>query len=171
LGHWSIYEVDDGTHPLDEIWGDQEADRLDEYLEYLSSYEPARLNDREGLLEDLGVMVWDVLYELEEGRKATRDELEYGLDFSCAVPATGKPNTEPTDESSTIPELQSSEHVRYLPEYFKYLEETDSVRLQNRTTLLNDVRVLTWEVFKDLRNRPARQEELEYLLDYALSEA
>jgi len=166
MGHWSIYKVDDGSNPLDEIWGDEEADRTGEYLEYLAGYESKRLENKEGLIEDISVLIWDVLYELEEGRKATRDEIKYGLDFSSES-AIGVPlNTEHADETSTFPEL--SGYTDPLMEYLEYLQETDYDRLQSRAVLLNDFRVLTWETFKNLRNRPARTEELEYLLNLCL---
>lgn len=185
MGHWSIYEDDDGTNPLDEVWGDEESDRVIDYFEYLVAYEPERLKDTEGLIEDIGAIIWDVLYELEEGRKATRDEILYGLGFHLETGrGVAKEDIEkalndlyestiarPVDAGipdETSVEGEIDDYTDSLTEYLEYLQETDNVRLGDRDRLLKDFRALTWEIFQDLRNRQAHPEELEYLLDLCL---
>lgn len=172
MGHWGINEEDPEN---DEIWGDQEADIFSDYLEYLKRTNPERLKDREALIEDLSVLVWEVLYELEEGRAATRAELEYGVDWSfgeCNIEKDGSFLIEKEDdlEENEVDE----EHIKSdwddddshaLHEYLQYLKEMDPERLNDKERLLKDVRLLTWEAFDDLRSRIARDEEIEYIFN------
>lgn len=174
MGHWGINEEDPEN---DEIWGDQEADIFSDYLEYLKRENPERLKDREALIDDLSVLVWEVLYELEEGRAATRAELEYGVDWSfgeCDIAPDGSFALE--DDEDYIEIDPDEEHIESdwddddsheVSGYFKYLKEMDPARLDDKERLLKDVRIITWEAFDDLRSRPARDEEIEYIFNQA----
>lgn len=164
MGHWSIY-TDDEEDPLIECWGDEEADRTAEYLGYLYNYAPERLLDREALIDEILVLIWDVYYELEVGRKATRAEIEYGLDFSLGLAEDNISPKGVPDESSMIPELD--EYPAYLAEYFTYLLETDPLRLLDNQRIQDDTRILTWDIFVGRRHRPATNEELNYLVELA----
>lgn len=165
MGHWGINEDDPKN---DEIWGDREADIADEYFGYLNRTNPERLKDREALIEDISVLVWEVLYDIEEGRAATRAELEYGVDYSL--------RGDDIFVLSHSGEISDEEHIKSdwddddsheISQYFHYLKETNPERLNDRERLLKDVRLLTWESFDDLRSRPARDEEIEYIFNHA----
>lgn len=71
MGHWSIDKAGEDT---DEMWGDSESDITHEYFEYLLITNPHRLLDKENLIEDIKVLVWEIYYELEVGRVVSTRE-------------------------------------------------------------------------------------------------
>lgn len=66
---------------FDNISFDPEYGSVKAYLSYLRETNPERLNDRETLLNDTWLLVWEIFHNLK-GRKATRAELDRILTLS-----------------------------------------------------------------------------------------
>ena len=171
MGYWSI---DESNPECDDVWGDTPTDAVDDYLEYLKITDPLRLQKREVLLKDLKVLVWQEFYDSGSEHGPNRKELEYGLDWcfrECQIAADGTFSKDGVNDDARVP--VNNEHIKSdfdegdfedLIEYFEYLKETEPERLKDKDQLIEDVRILTWENFEDLRGRPAREEELRYIL-------
>lgn len=184
MGHWGIDHDNDES---EDMWGDEESDILDEYIEYLLITDPQRLRNRQQMIEDTKVLIWNVYYEHEIGRTVNQRELEYGLKF-CFGQEDNYLDYH-LKENGSLPELHTPQQTSWIsyaevqseigldPEagritsYLNYLKEMDPERLANRERLVEDTRLLTYDVFHDFKGRPAVREELDFILNASIDHA
>lgn len=182
MGHWGI---DDNDNESEDMWGDQESDILHDYIDYLLITDPQRLRNKQQLVEDTKVLVWNVYYELEVGRIVNQRELEYGIKFCFSQEDDYLAKY--IEENGSLPELhipQSSPRITYeevvneigldpeygrITSYLNYLKEMDPERLNNRNRLIEDIRLLTYDLFHKLKGRPAEHDELIYVLNVSIN--
>lgn len=183
MGHWGIDDNDES----EDMWGDEESDILDDYIEYLLITDPKRLMNREQMIADTKVLIWEVYYEHEIGRTVNRRELEYGVQF-CFMQADDY-LAHYVEQKGSLPELHVPEETPWItyaevqseigldPEtgritsYLNYLKEMEPQRLSDRERLVEDTRLLTYHVFHDFKGRPAFREELDFILNASIDHA
>lgn len=167
VDHWKIND-------WDEEWGYSETDIVKEYVEYLLKTNPDYLKNREKMIEDVSVLIWSIFYHTNKGRIATRNEIEYGIDYSMPDAEEQQRIIDLWYHGDRMPireeHIESSWEDHFsepLGEYLNYLKETNPKRLHDKERLLADMALLNYDLFYSFRYRLPRREELEWVLERA----
>lgn len=165
--HWKIND-------WDEYWGKSETFIVKEYAEFLLKTNPEYLQNREQMIEDVSVLIWSVFYQINMGRVATRNEIEHGINYSMPDEKEQQRIIDLYFDGPQSPakeeHIESSWEEHYsepLGEYLNYLKKTNPQRLEDHDRILEDMRLLNYDLFYTFRHRPARREELEWILERA----
>lgn len=167
LDHWKIND-------WDEEWGNAETDIVKEYAEYLLKTNPDYLKNRDKMIDDISVLIWSIFYHTGKGRVATRNEIEYGIDYSMPDETEQQRVIDLWYHGYKIPAREEhiasswEEHFNEpLGEYLNYLKETNPERLKDKERILEDMALLNYDLFYSFRYRLPRKEELEWVLERA----
>lgn len=154
---------------IGQVWDAEKVDKLDQYLQYLTNYNPQRLEQQDVLLNDLRVLSWRFFHQLDPHRKATKDELSIALWMSLEGQSFGV-KTPTIPDATDIQSNWSPKYTNVIVDYINYLMDESPERLDDWERFIEDIQILTWEVFSIHKNRLATIDELIYILRLALVE-